>query len=85
LLFSFSRKKDDMREQTLVGLYPTRTMADEVRTRLAAEGVDPSDISIGLDADRAAHHETAENPKPASRLWAWLFGSDASPPIIKAT
>ena len=67
-----------MREQTLVGLYPTRTVADEVRTRLEAEGVDPSDISIGADAGELVSHETAETSKPASGFWAWLFGSDVS-------
>src|SRR5690348_4486006 len=67
-----------MREQTLVGLYPTRTVADEVRTRLEAEGVDPSDINIGADAGELVNHETAETSKPASGFWAWLFGSDVS-------
>ena len=67
-----------MREQTLVGLYPTRTVADEVRTRLEAEGVNPSDINIGADAGELASHETAETSKPASGFWAWLFGSDVS-------
>jgi hypothetical protein len=67
-----------MREQTLVGLYPTRTVADDVRRRLEAEGVNQSDISLGADADEAVHHETAGTSKPASGFWAWLFGSDVS-------
>ena len=67
-----------MREQTLVGLYPTHTVADEVRTRLESEGVTPSDITISADAGELAHQETAETSKPASGLWVWLFGSDMS-------
>ena len=67
-----------MREQTLVGLYPTRTVADEVRTRLETEGVHPSDINIGADAGELVNHETAETSKPASGFWAWLFGSEVS-------
>jgi stress response protein YsnF len=67
-----------MPEQTVVGLFPTRTVADEVRTRLEAEGVYPSDISIGADAGKSLDHETAETSKPASGFWAWLFGSDVS-------
>lgn len=67
-----------MREQTLVGLYPTRTVADEVRTRLEAAGVSQSDISIGADAGEAVRAETAEPAKPASGFWAWLFGSEVS-------
>jgi len=67
-----------MREQTLVGLYPTHTVADEVCTRLQAEGITQSDINIGTDAGELVHQETAEASKPASGLWAWLFGSDVS-------
>lgn len=67
-----------MHEQTLVGLYPTRTVADEVRTRLEAEGVIQADISIGADTGESVHQETMETPKRASGLWAWLFGSDVS-------
>ena len=67
-----------MREQTLVGLYPTRTVADEVRTRLEAEGVNQSDISIGAEAGELVQEQTAELPKPATGFWAWLFGSEVS-------
>src|SRR5690242_2059532 len=67
-----------MREQTLVGLYPTRTVADEVRTRLKAEGFNQSDIGIGANAGELVNHETSEMPQPAAGFWAWLFGSDMS-------
>src|SRR5690242_11497882 len=67
-----------MHKQTLVGFYPTRTIANEVRTRLEAEGVNQSDISIAADSGESVHHETAEIPKPASGFWAWLFGSEVS-------
>lgn len=67
-----------MREQTLVGLYPTRVVADEVRTRLEAAGVIQSDISIGADAGELVHEATAEAPKRAAGFWAWLFGSEVS-------
>jgi stress response protein YsnF len=74
--FFFSRKKQ--MQQTLVGFYPTRSIANEVRTRLEAEGVNQSDINIGADFGESVHHETAETSKPASGFWAWLFGSDIS-------
>ena len=67
-----------MREQTLVGLYPTRTVADEVRQRLEAEGVSQSDISIGADAGESIPAETAEPAKRPSGFLAWLFGSEVS-------
>lgn len=67
-----------MHEQTLVGLYPTRTVADEVRTRLQAEGVTQSDISIGADGAELVDQEATETAKPESGFWAWLFGSGAS-------
>ena len=67
-----------MREQTLVGLYPTHTVADEVRTRLESKGVTPSDIAINADAGLLVHQETAETSKPASGFWGWLLGSGAS-------
>src|SRR5690348_3926690 len=66
-----------MREQTLVGLYPTRTVADEVRTRLEAEGVSQADISIDADAGESIQEQTPE-PKPATGFWAWLFGGEVS-------
>ena len=69
-----------MREQTLVGLYSTRNVADEVRSRLEGEGVMPADISIDADGgERVVQEETAtETPRPTSGFWDWLFGSDAS-------
>jgi hypothetical protein len=72
------QQEKSMYEQTLVGLYPTRTVADEVRTRLESEGVTQSDITIGADAGELVHQETAATSKPASGLWAWLVGSDVS-------
>jgi len=67
-----------MFEQTLVGFYRTHSVAEEVRTRLEAEGVIPSDISIGTEAGELAQHETADTAKPASGFWAWLFGTGVS-------
>jgi stress response protein YsnF len=66
-----------MFEQTLVGFYHTHAVADEVRTRLEAEGVIPSDISIGGEAGDLVH-ETADTAKPTSGFWAWLLGTGVS-------
>jgi stress response protein YsnF len=73
-----STGKNYMREQTLVGFCPTRTVADEVRTRLETAGVAQSDISIGTDDAGEAVQQEATERSQASGLWAWLFGSDVS-------
>lgn len=65
-----------MPEQTIVGLYPTRSIADEVCKRLQAEGVAQTDISVG--ARDAVHQERTETAQHTSGFWDWLFGSNVS-------
>jgi hypothetical protein len=65
-----------MPEHTIVGLYPARSIADDVCTRLQGEGVAQTDISVG--AGDAVHQKRTEPPQPSSGFWELLFGSDLS-------
>jgi stress response protein YsnF len=69
-----------MSQQTIVGLYATPTVAQEVRTRLEAEGVPSSDISIRNEAAPVTATTPTEDSTSSSGggFWDWLFGSEAS-------
>jgi stress response protein YsnF len=67
-----------MQHQTIVGLYPTRTLAEDVQSRLQVQGIPNSDISLGADRGGAASREPARQPKQEEGFWAWLFGSEVS-------
>jgi stress response protein YsnF len=65
-----------MAQQTIVGLYPTRSLAEDVRSRLQANGIPDTDISLG--ADRGEVPDRESQPKREEGFWDWLFGSDVS-------
>jgi hypothetical protein len=67
-----------MQHQTIVGLFPTRSLAEDVRSRLQAQRIPDSDISLATDRDGAASNEPAVEPKQEEGFWAWLFGSEVS-------
>jgi uncharacterized protein (TIGR02271 family) len=67
-----------MQQQTIVALYPTLSLAEEVRSRLQANGIPDSDISLGADRGGTTSNEPVHEPKQEEGFWAWLFGSEVS-------
>jgi stress response protein YsnF len=67
-----------MQQQTVVGLYPTRGLAEDVRMKLQAEGVPESDISLGTDPGGVSDRDNALAPEHEESFWDWLFGSEVS-------
>ncbi|MDB5409264.1 MAG: hypothetical protein JWL84_4176, partial [Rhodospirillales bacterium] len=67
-----------MQHQTIVGLYPTRTLAEDVRSRLQGEGIPDTDISLGADQGGVASTEPVREPRHEEGFWAWLFGSEVA-------
>jgi stress response protein YsnF len=66
-------------QQTLVALYSTRALAEDVRSKLRAAGIPESNIKLSADPDDgAAEGETGREPPhhEAGGLWDWLFGSE---------
>jgi hypothetical protein len=65
-------------QQTVVGLYPTRGLAEEVRKKLQAEGIPESNISLGANSgDLSEQGNTLASPHEES-FWDWLFGGEVS-------
>ncbi|MDB5407088.1 MAG: hypothetical protein JWL84_2000 [Rhodospirillales bacterium] len=67
-----------MQHQTIVGLYPTRSLAEDVRSKLQVQGIPDSDISLSAERGGAASSEPAREPRQEEGFWAWLFGSEVS-------
>jgi uncharacterized protein (TIGR02271 family) len=72
---SHTQRKIDMTQQTIVGLYASRALADSARSSLCDAGISDDDISVGSDSS-AEDEQLA--PKRDDRLWDWLFGSELS-------
>jgi uncharacterized protein (TIGR02271 family) len=66
-----------MQQQTIVGLYPTRALAQDVQSKLQSAGIPASNINLSADPE-AAGLETAHEPHHEGGFWDWLFGSDVS-------
>ena len=64
-------------QQTIVGLYPTRALAQDVQSKLQAAGIPASNINLSADPE-AAGLEMAREPHHEGGFWDWLFGSDVS-------
>jgi stress response protein YsnF len=64
-----------MTQQTIVGLYATRALADNVRSSLRDVGISDNDISIG---SKSSTEDEQLAPKRDGGLWDWLFGSELS-------
>jgi stress response protein YsnF len=67
-----------MQQQTVVGLYPTRGLAEDVRMKLLAQGIPESDISLGANQGGVSAEDNALAPKQEESFWDWLFGSEVS-------
>jgi hypothetical protein len=65
-------------QQTVVGLYPTRGLAEDVRKKLQAEGIPESNISFGADSGGIAEQDNTLAPQHEESFWDWLFGSEVS-------
>ena len=67
-----------MQQQTVVGLYPTRGLAEEVRKKLQAEGISENNISVGADLGAASEGDNTRAPQHQESFLDWLFGSEVS-------
>src|SRR6185437_6130042 len=67
-----------MQQQTVVGLYPTRGLAEEVRKKLQAEGIPENNISFGADLGAVSERDNTRAPQHQESFWDWLFGSEVS-------
>src|SRR6185437_6319669 len=67
-----------MQQQTVVGLYPTRGLAEEVRKKLQAEGIPENNISFGADSGAVAERDNTLASQHQESFWDWLFGSEVS-------
>jgi stress response protein YsnF len=67
-----------MQQQTVVALYPTRGLAEDVRMKLLAQGIPESEISLGANQGGVSAEDNALAPKHEESFWDWLFGSEVS-------
>jgi len=67
-----------MQQQTVVGLYPIRGLAEDVRQKLQAEGIPENNISFGADLGAVSERDNTRPPQHQESFWDWLFGSEVS-------
>jgi stress response protein YsnF len=61
-----------MHTHTLVAVFPTRAVAEEVRSELASSGIPSVDIGLSEIGQRSGEQHQEEK----HGFWDWLFGSD---------
>src|SRR5690242_20161420 len=67
-----------MQQQTVVGLYPTRGLAEELRKKLQAGGIPENNIRFGADSGAVTEQDNTLAPQHQESFWDWLFGSEVS-------